>query len=119
MRAVTRTSELRQAKVKNLHAAIFGDKDILGFQIAVNDSFLMRRRQAMRDLQRVVNRFPLRQGDPAHALAKSFTFQQFRDDVRRIVVRIDVINNEDIRMIQRAGGLSFLLKSREPLFVSS
>ena len=81
-------------------------------------AFVMRSGEAVCCLQCVINSLALSECDSAHALAKSFAFQQFRDDVRRTIVRIDVINNEDVRMIQRAGSLSFLLKSRESLFVS-
>jgi hypothetical protein len=53
----------------------------------------------MRDLQCVVDRFSLRQGDATHALAQGFAFEQFGDNVRRGIMRVDVVDNQDVRMI--------------------
>jgi hypothetical protein len=78
----------------------------------------MSSRQPVCDLQRVVDRFSLRQRDAAHPFAQRFTFQQFRNDVRRAVMRIDMVDNEDIWVIERARCLCFLLKSRQAIFVN-
>src|SRR5437899_2036114 len=56
-----RLSEFRNAEVENFYAAIIGDEDVVGFQIAMNDSFLMCGGKPVRDLARVLNHSALRQ----------------------------------------------------------
>ena len=42
--------ELGQAKVKDLDAPVFGDEEVLRFEVAMDDALLVRCRQAMSDL---------------------------------------------------------------------
>ncbi len=42
----SRLNQLRQTKVENLDAPVFGDEKIFRFEVAMDDAFLMRRRQA-------------------------------------------------------------------------
>src|SRR5947209_18785331 len=83
----------------------------------MDNSFLMRRRQSTRDLQCVIDRSPLRQSYATHSRAQRLALQQLSNDVRRTVMRVDVIDNENVRMIQRPGRLCFLLEPGEALFV--
>ncbi len=73
-RSVGRGGELGQTKIKNLHAAIVGDEDVVGFDVSMNDTFLVRRGEAFGDLQCVVSRFALRQRAAGHPLAQRLTF---------------------------------------------
>src|SRR5437867_972464 len=52
-----RLRELRETKIENLYAAIIGDEDVFRFEIAMSNSLRVRRSEAMRDLQRVIERF--------------------------------------------------------------
>jgi hypothetical protein len=47
---------LRETEVQNLHDAVSREKEILRLEIAVNDPFLVRRRQAGCDLPRLGDR---------------------------------------------------------------
>ena len=69
----------------------------------MDDAFRVRRRQAVGCLQGIVNRFALRQRRAIHPLAQGLAFQQFRNDIRRAIVRADVKDDQDVRMIERAG----------------
>src|SRR5262245_2852024 len=44
-------------------------------------------------------------------MSQGFAFQQFRDDVRRALVRISVIDNQNVWMIERSGSASLLFKA--------
>src|SRR6266496_3656745 len=55
-------SQLCQTKVENLYAAISSNEDVVGFEIAVNNSFVMCGCQAIGDLQCVIYSAPLAQG---------------------------------------------------------
>ena len=48
--AAVRLCEFRNAEVENLYATIFGDEDVVGLEIAMNDSFLVSRVERLRDL---------------------------------------------------------------------
>ena len=53
------------------------DEDVLRLQVAMYDSLIMCRGQSVRDLQRVFDRFALRQRSPAHSFAQRLAFEQF------------------------------------------
>ena len=42
-------------------------------------------------------------------------FRTTRRDVRRTIVLARVVNDDDVRMVQRPGGSSFLLETTEPI----
>ena len=74
-------------------------------------------RQSERDLERVINRATLRQRRTTRALAQSLSLQQLRHDIRRAIVRADVMHDQDVRMIKRARGASFLLEPMQAIRV--
>src|SRR6185503_18639872 len=54
-------SQLRQSEIENLHAAVSGDEEIFGLQIAMSDPSFMSRCQTLRNLLGIVERFALRE----------------------------------------------------------
>ena len=88
-----RLRQLRQAEVEDLDAPVLRHEQVLGLQVPVDDPLLVRRREAARDLDRVVDRLARRRAaPPASALAQRLALEQLRDDVRRAVVRADVVD---------------------------
>ena len=81
----------------------------------MHNPFLVRRRQAARDLHRVLNRLALSERPGAQPLPKRLALQQLGDHVGRLVRLPDVIYGEDVGMVQSAGGPCFLLKAMEAL----
>src|SRR5262249_55815413 len=59
--AAVGSRKFREAKVQNLYPAIFGNEDVVRLEIPMNDSFLMRRCQSLRNLTRIFNHSPLGQ----------------------------------------------------------
>ena len=53
--------QLCQTKVENLDSSIFGQEQVLRLQVAMDNAFLMCRRQAARGLDGIINRLPNRQ----------------------------------------------------------
>src|SRR5262249_37297681 len=47
--------------------------------------------------------------------AERLTFQELRDDVGGIVARSDVVNRQDVRMVECARGLCFLLEAPQAI----
>ena len=85
--------ELRQTKIENLHSSVVGDKDVVGFEIAMDDSFLVCCRQTVCDLQCVINSASLAQGSTANSLAKCFSFQQLGDNLRCTIICSYVVDH--------------------------
>src|SRR6266571_3747373 len=109
--------ELGNAKVQNLHASIFGDEDVLRLQVAMDDPFLVRSRQTMRNLDRIVDRFAFRLRRAAQSFAQRLAFEQFRDDVRRAVMRADIVDGKNVGMVQGARSLRFLLETPQAILI--
>src|SRR6266852_2901240 len=82
--------QLGYSKVENLYAAIFRDENVVGFQVTMHDSFLMRGGKTAGDLARVVYRSTLCQRHPSHPLAHGLALEQLRDNIGRTIMRADV-----------------------------
>ena len=106
-------SELRDAEVENLHAAVSRDEQVLRLEIAVDDAALVRGGKTPRDLNGVVGSASSWQWRASQLLAQGRSFEQLADDVRRAVVVAYVMNHEDVRVIQSAGSASLLLRNAE------
>jgi hypothetical protein len=68
-------SAFRETEIKNLYPAVIGDKDVVRFQIAVNDSFFMCCCKAFSNLQRIVDRPSLAYWRTTDAVAQRLTFK--------------------------------------------
>ena len=91
----------RQAEVENFQPPIGGDEEILGFQIAVDDAFVVRSRQTARELHTVIGGAPKRQRAVQERAAQRLAFEQFGHRVRDAPLGADVVNGENIRMRER------------------
>ena len=109
--------QLCQAEVENLDAAVAGDEQVLRLQVAMDDPFRVRRGQTCGDLPRVLNRLAQGSAPSLELRAQLLAFQQFGDDERRAIVRADVVNGQDVRMIERRGRARFLLEAAQPVSV--
>ena len=110
--------ELGQAEVQDLDPPVAGDEEVLGLEVAVDDALGVRGGEPPRDLDRVVERLAQRQRAARHALAQRLAFEQLGDHVRRAVVRADVVDGEDVRVVERAGGARLLLEAPQAVGVS-
>jgi hypothetical protein len=109
--------QLRQAEVEDLDATVPRHEEVLRLQVAVDDPFRVRRREASGDLSRVIERLTHRETSGCQALAKRFASQQLRYDVGRALFGTEVVDREDPRMVERRGGSRLLLESPQPVRV--
>ena len=86
--------------------------------VSINDPFFMGGGETARCLQGVIQRLAGRQRHAAQLFAQGFTGQQLRDDVRRAVLRADVVNGQDVRMVERGSCARFLLEATQPVSIS-
>jgi hypothetical protein len=97
--------------------AVPRDEEVLGLKVPVDDSLLVGGRQTARALPGVVER--LADGKMAYGqlLPQGFPFQKLRDDVRSTVLRPEVVDGQDARMVHRRRGARLLLEAAEPVGV--
>jgi hypothetical protein len=105
--------DFRQPEIEDLDAALGGDEDVFGLQIAVDDPLLVRRGEPVRDLQRVLERFPLRKRPFIETLPEGFSLEELHRDVRDVLVAPEVVNSEDVRVRERRDRPGFSLEARE------
>ena len=103
--------QFRQSEIEDLHPAVAGEENIRRLQIAVDDSLLVRRGHSARHLRRDLERFAHRNRALLHALAQRLAFEQLHHQERAAVVRADVVNRQNVRVIERADRARFLLES--------
>jgi hypothetical protein len=95
-RAALGLRQLGEAEVEDLDPPVLRHEDVLGLQIPVDDALVVRGRQAMRDLDRVVDRLPRREASRRKLRAQRLALEQLLDDVGRPVMRPDVVDDRDV-----------------------
>ena len=108
--------QFRETEIQNLYVPVTSHDKILRLQIAVNDTALVRRGQAITDVDGVLDRFVDRHGVCDH-LAQGDPIEQFRNDIRLPVVNADVVYREDIRVIQGRRSTSLLFEPPDDIRV--
>jgi hypothetical protein len=99
-----RQRELGQAEVKNLDPSIFGEEQVVRFQVTMDDAFLVRCCQPARDLLGKFNRLAYRHGTGAQTIPKRLAFQKLGHDIGRALVLAEVVNGQNVGMVQSGGG---------------
>ena len=88
-----------RAEIKNFDPSIFGDEKIFRFEIAVDDSLIVRSGKTAGNLHPVFQRPS--NGEPAttQALTQGLSFQQLRDNIGLPVASTNIKNRLNVRMI--------------------
>ena len=106
----------REAEVQDLYPPVGRDEDVLRLEVAVDDSFVVRRSQTAGDLDRDLHSLARRRRVGGETLAEGFALEQFGDGVDdrrawRQRVRADVVDGEDVRVRERGDSLRFALEA--------
>ena len=109
--------EFRQTEIENLHPFIGGNENVLGFEIAMKNPFRVRGGETVRDFDCVFDRAALGDRTGGEAAAQRQTFEKLRDDEGRAVVRPELVNRQQIRMIENARRACLLLESCDALAI--
>ncbi len=84
-----------------------------GFEVAVDDSLLVRGRQALGDLRGELDRLAGRQGAVREPRAQRLALEQLHDGVGGGALAAEVVDREDVRMGERGDRLCLALEARE------
>ena len=109
--------QLGEAEVEDLDAASSGDEEVLGLQVPVDDPFLVRRRQALGDLPRALDRLARRKPAARELRPQRLALEKLLDDVGSALVRADVVDRGDVGVIEDARGLGLLLEAAQAVGV--
>jgi hypothetical protein len=119
------TDEEPQTNAKNAYVCAtryvvgIGQKDVIGFEVAVNNAQFVRGVQSPRRLLENFRNF----GDgerapPLEDLVEGFAFQKFHGDVGRAIIRLDrFVNGDDIGVMNATRGTRLILKAQQEVGV--
>src|SRR6266853_226947 len=109
--------QFRQAEIKQLHSALGGQTEVSWFQIPVQDSLLMRGRQAFGHLNAVLDDDVWWQWTGEEFVREGLTGQQFHDQEVCCPLAIEIKNGRNIRMVQPGERVRLLLEALARFFV--
>ena len=98
--------------------AAFGDEEVRGLDVAMNDSFGMRGIEGVGDFDADIEQAFQFHRAIADAVLQGNALEKFHGDEGFAVVVADVVNGADVGMVQRGCGLGFALKAGEGLRVA-
>ncbi|HTF25681.1 MAG TPA: hypothetical protein VK937_17490 [Candidatus Limnocylindria bacterium] len=91
--------QLRQTKIHQLCLPAVGDENVGGLNVAMNDAFLVRGIEGVRDLNRDVQERIRRKGASRHALLDGFTLEQLDHEEKPSFVFLNVVNRADVGVV--------------------
>ena len=100
-------TRFRQTEVEDFHRTVGADLDVGRFQIAMHDVFFVRGFEGIGDLLRDGERF----FEGNRALPDSVGQRRARYKLHHEVVRADVEQGADVRMVQSGDGAGFALEA--------
>ena len=111
--------ELGEAEVEDLDPPVPGHEQVFRLQVPVDDSLLVGRGEAVRDLRRIPEDLRGLEGPAGEAEAHGLSFEELRDEVGRPFVGPDVVDGEDVGMVEETRRPGLLLEALEALGVAS
>ncbi len=104
--------QLGESEIEDLEPAVFGDEEVLGLQVPMNDSFVVGCGETLCHLEGVVDGLSRREPFIGQNFAQRLSFQKLADDVGRSLVRPDVVNGNDVGVLRTPAALASCSKRR-------
>ena len=112
------STQLREPEVEHLHRAVGANHDVGRFQIAMNDATGMRRRQRVGDRNGNPEYLAEPQAVPRNERVQALPTHVLHHDEIVAVCRLDLVDGDDVRVVQRRGGVRFLDKPAPAIVVA-
>ena len=94
-----------EPEVEDLHRAAVGDVDVCRLDVAVDDAARMRVLEPEADVHRELDLAPEAHSfGTAHARLKVFALEELHREIRLTLVLAEVVNRDDVRVRELAGG---------------
>jgi hypothetical protein len=106
--------KLRQPEIQHLHYAVRANLDVRRFEIAMDDSLLVRGLECFGNLLRDGQRLFERDRSMRDAVRQRGPLDQFHHQHRQAVDRFEPVDLRDIRVVQGGEHARFPGKSRQP-----
>ncbi len=103
--------QFRQTEIQDLGAAVDGNHEVLGLQIAMNDTDFVGPRQSVGNLCRDGDCLTEWNGPRLEQRPHGLATNQFHGDEVRVVHATELVNGDDVRVIERGRGTGFQLKA--------
>ena len=110
-------SQLGDAKVEHLHIAIAPDHDVLGLDVAVHNSSIMRGCQRRGSLNCDFQNVRKLEVSFIKTTPQRFTFDQLAGNVIERIYLTDIVDGDDVGVIQRQQRARLLLKTMQPFAI--
>src|SRR4029077_6856672 len=112
-------NQLGQAKVEDLQTPVFGQEQIFGLEITMDNALVVSDRKTAGNLQRQVHGFAQRQRSPAEAFSEGLALKQFRNDVWcALICCAQVVDGQNVGMVQCRRGPGLLLEAAQALRIA-
>jgi hypothetical protein len=115
--AAAKTRLLHEAEIEQLHASLARDEDVLRFQVAVDDAFLVGCGQPLGHLHGELDRLACGKRAVLEPLAQRLPFEELHDGVRGGAVPPEVVDGKDVRMRELGDRARLALEACERLGV--
>ncbi len=104
---------LGQTEVENLDPSVVRHEDVVGLQVAVDDSLAVGRGEAGGDLSGPIGRSADRRNSVGKDFSKRLALEELHDGIGRLTVRSEIEDGEDVRVVQRRNRVRLALEARE------
>ncbi len=110
--------QLGEPQVQHFRLPPHGDEDVGRLDVAVDDSFGVRRLERVRDLDARRQQLLELHGPALDPVLQGAPFQQFHGDEVLPILLVDFVDGADIGMVQSGSGAGFPLKTLDRLPVT-
>jgi hypothetical protein len=108
-----------QPEVEDLHTPVGGDEDVVGLEVAVDDSRPVCRRQTLGYGRACLSRLAPAERTALEPLAQGLTLEQLGDGVGNALLGAKVVDGEDVWMVESRYGLGFAFEATNAVRVLS
>ena len=104
---------LGQAEVENFHAVVTRNENVFRLQVAVHDPLVVRSRQPVCDLDRVLDRLACRERGLADSRPQRLPVEQLHNGIRHRSLVAEIEDAENVGMRQLSDAPGFAVEPRQ------
>src|SRR5712671_1382165 len=117
--ATFRIGKFGETEIENLSVPAFGDKNVGGLDVTMNDAFAVSGVQSVGHFNRQAQQNGGVEWPSADAMLQGNAVKKLHGNECLAVFLADIIDGADVGMVQRGGSLRFALKTGQGLRVPS